>query len=194
MSTRLIILAVIAAILALRFATTMSDPPKAETQEEASIYDGDGTHSLEDIRVMQKDLWTRGDLPGKKPGVAAEPQVRVEVDTSGGKNRFYLYISESHGFYMDTITIDVWYTGENNEYNDDNSPLTVTQRIMNKYLKANDTLVDCMEIVPTELDRIGGDIGDTQNWDAEVVSWMDNRVRESNPDPLPLIYESDRCD
>ena len=65
---------------------------------------------------------------------------------------------------------------------------------MNKYLKSNDTLVDCMEVVPAELGDIGGDIGETSNWDAEIVTWMAERVRESDPDPFPLIYESDRCD
>lgn len=192
MSKRLIILAVVAAILTLKFALSSSAPPNQKDDILATFVSADGD-SKEITRIKSTVLWKRA-LPGEPPQTKAEPQVRVEVDTSGGKNRLYLYISEANGFYMDTLDIEIWHTGKDNEYDIDSTPLTIIHKIYNKFLKANDTLVDCLEVVPAELEYVGGDIGDTQNWDAEIISWMDKRVRQDDPDPLPLIYESDRCD
>ena len=189
MSARLIILVVVAAILAVRFAMTSSAPPQPAADMELQTFDGVDGKTLEEIRVEQKSLWER-DLPGESPEVDPELDIRVEVDTSLGKNRLYLCITEAHGYYMDTFTINIWYTG-NGKYNSEDSPLIVSHRIMNRFLKANDTLVDCLEIVPAELSRIDDDIGETGNWDAEIIDW--GRAREENPDPLPQVTQYDPC-
>lgn len=190
MSIRLIILLIVGAILAVRFAMTSTAPPAELEDANMQTFDSDEGKSIEQIRNVQTPLWQR-DIPGETPDEEAELVIRVEVDTSQGKNRMYFYITESHGYYIDTFNIDIWYVG-NQEYDQDNSPLVITHRIMNKYLKVNDTLVDCLEVVPTELQNINNDIGETGYWEAEIVDW--GRVREQNPDPLPVVTQYNSCE
>lgn len=190
MSIRLIILIIVGAILAVRFAMTSTAPPVDLEDADLQTFDGSDGKSLEQIRNEQTLLWER-DIPGETPDEQPELDIRVEVDTSRGKNRMYLYITEAHGYYMDTFNIDIWYVG-NQEYDHENSPLMISHRIMNKYLKVNDTLVDCLEVVPAELSNVGDDIGETGYWEAEIVEW--GRVREQNPEPLPVMTQYDSCE
>lgn len=190
MSIRLIILIIVGAILAVRFAMTSTAPPVDLEDADLQTFDGSDGKSLEQIRNEQTPLWKR-DIPGETPDEEPELDIRVEVDTSRGKNRIYLYISEAHGYYVDTFNIDLWYVGEK-KYDADDSPLMIHHIIMKKFLKANDTLVDCLEVVPAELKNIGNDIGETGYWEAEIVEW--GRVREQNPEPLPVVTQYDSCE
>jgi len=190
MSIRLIILIIVGAILAVRFAMTSTAPPVELEDADLQTFDGSDGKSLEQIRNEQTPLWKR-DIPGETPDEEPELDIRVEVDTSRGKNRIYLYISEAHGYYVDTFNIDLWYVGEK-KYDADDSPLMIHHIIMKKFLKANDTLVDCLEVVPAELKNIGNDIGETGYWEAEIVEW--GRVREQNPEPLPVVTQYDSCE
>jgi len=115
--------------------------------------------------------------------------VAVEVDRSSGKNRLFFNITESHGYYVETFRIQVWYvrpgvTGP------ENSPLHFTI-YKDDFLKANETYRTCAEVVPAELALVGGDMGSTENWDARII-WQ-CRAREKNPDPLPIVTNMDRC-
>ena len=127
---------IVGAILAVRFAMTSTAPPVEIEDTDLQTFDSIDGKSLEQIRNDQTPLWKR-DIPGETPDEEPELDIRVEVDTSRGKNRMYVYISEAHGYYVETLNIDIWYVGEK-KYDVDDSPLVIHHIIMNKFLEAND--------------------------------------------------------
>ncbi len=187
MSARLLILIVLAGGLAVYFAVGKNTAP-AVIEPAAEDEDGMTREELEQKRKEQTELCTRP-LSGKEPAESPNLAVTVEVDRSSGKNRLFFNITESHGYYVETFRIQVWYvrpgvTGP------ENSPLRFTI-YKDDFLKANETYRTCAEVVPAELSLVGGDIGSTENWDARIV-WH-CRAREKNPDPLPIVTNMDRC-
>ena len=62
---------------------------------------------------------------------------------------------------------------------------------MNRYLEANDTMVECLELVPRELSFVGGTIGSSEDWAAEITGY--NRARIANPKRFHVIGGDDRC-
>ncbi len=188
MSVRLILLIVVAGGLAVFFATR----PRMASSAASSALNAELTEAerleLQRIRQMQIMLGKRV-LPGQEPPEAVEVNVRVEVDVSSGKNRLYFTISEAHGYYVETFQLEAWYVDENTTGPHD-APLRV-EALLDIYLKENETLRECIEVVPAELDHIGGDIGKTADWDVQLMSH--GRARAKNPDPLPLISDAARC-
>ena len=184
MKVRLVILAVVAVGLAA-FYLIRPSAPAVGTQTTSGQQDGEERRRLAE---MQKLLWER-ELPGEEPAELPELAINVEVDTSGGKNRLYYYITEAHGYYVESFEVDFYYKPAEATTKDE-SPYVRTEYI-NDYVKANETLVGCFEIVPGELRRVGGDIGTSDNWDAEITNH--GRAREQNPDPLPLLSEVGKC-
>ena len=179
MKPRLIILLGVAVVLVVLLAMKFSSPEPSETEAEDIVsLEGD---DLEAIRLTQTALSQRP-LPGEAPEEEPELDIRVEVNTSGGKNRLDYYISEAHGFYVETFRIEFRYKG---------SPLRFAH-YLESYVKANETLKDCIEVVPAELSKVGGDIGTSENWEAEIISY--GRARAENPDPLPPVANIRRCD
>ncbi len=82
MGARFVILLVVAGGLALYFA--VKDPTADTSQPDPAL------------KIYPDDegvLFWRKDLPGEEPAVPPEFDITVEVDTSTGKNRLYLYIS-----------------------------------------------------------------------------------------------------
>ena len=65
---------------------------------------------------------------------------------------------------------------------EEDSPLVLNQ-FFDRYMPARENLRLCLEVVPAELQRVGGDIGATSDWNAEVV-WH-NRWRANNPNQFP---------
>jgi hypothetical protein len=185
MKPRLIILIVAAAGLAVYFATRAAAPPK----EETTLSDGISDAERQRIRDMQTPLAAR-DLLGDEPAEPADLSIRVEVDPGSEKNRLYYHITEAHGYYVETFYIEFWYK-PTPDTSADASPLFLTHHA-NEYLKANETLSSCIEIVPAELSRVGGDMGTTENWEAWVADY--GRARTENPDPLPEIAKVAKCD
>lgn len=187
MSARLLILIVLAGGLAVYFAVAKN---RAPTVVEPAAEDDDGITKEERERIDQEkiELYQRP-LPGKEPAEAPDLAVTIELDRTSGKNRLYFNISESHGYYVETFRIQVWYTRAGVTGPED-SPLRFTV-YKNEFLKANETFRTCAEVVPAELSRVGGDMGTTQNWDARIISH--GRARGKNPDPLPLVTDMDRC-
>ena len=187
MNARLLILIALAGGLAIYFAFGKNRAPAVvETIEE----DGDGLtqEQIDEIRVKQTELCKRP-LPGRDPAEPPNLAVTVEVDRSSGKNRLYFNITESHGYYVETFRIQVWYKGEG-VTGPEGSRLSFTVYV-DDYLKANETLRTCAEVVPAELAHVGGDMGTTANWDAKII-WH-CRAREKNPDPLPVVTDMGRC-
>ena len=131
---------------------------------------------------MGQETLLRRDLPGEEPPEPPDLSVRVEVDPTGGKNRLYLYISEAHGYYVEDFTVVIWHKGDGDVTEPEDAALQVNHPI-NKFLKANETLVDCLELVKPELDKVGGDIGLTGDWEAIVERY--GRARAENPVEFP---------
>jgi hypothetical protein len=91
---------------------------------------------------------------------------------------------------VEDFSLEVWFNGKGREKGPENSKTLM--HYVNKYLRANDTLVDCMEIVGPELKMIGGDMGADENWGAQVTRY--GRARMKDPDPLPMPADDfDRC-
>ncbi len=187
MTARLIILMVAAGILAVMFARRSTAPPQEQSQDEITIMI-DGGKSREQLSEEQKALWER-DLPGEEPPEPPDLSVRVEVDPTGLKNRLYLYITEAHGYYVEEFRVVIWHKGDGDVTGPENSPLQVTHPVT-KFLKANETLVDCLELVKPELRHLGGDIGQSQDWEARVE--RHGRARVENPALLPPLSR-DAC-
>jgi hypothetical protein len=190
MGARLLILVVLAGGLAVYFAFAKK-PTQVVEEEETPTYlmpadNVDG--GLEAVRTKQI-LVAEQPIGGREPKEEPEIDVQVEVDTSGGKNRLYFTISEAHGYYVDTFQLRAWWVEEGVTSPED-SPLSLGV-YLNTYKKANETLRTCVEVVPAELDKVGGDIGTTKNWDVILESY--GRAREKNPDKLPIISEVGQC-
>ncbi len=186
MNARLLILIVVAGALAVGLALRPMKPEKAGQTKPG--YQVPGNRTIEAIRQGKQSLKKRN-LPGETPPEAPIFHIDVEVDRSNGKNRLVYYLTEEHGYYVQWFRINFWYTDGTIESADE-SPLVVPQAI-ERYLKANDTLTYCLEVVHPELEKIGGDIGTSENWEATIVSY--GRYRAQNPDPLPVLGEAGAC-
>lgn len=192
MSVRLVILILLAGGMALYFAAGKNKAPTTievvEVQEDE--LPPEEKHRLDEERKTLAQRPLPGREPEDPPEAPEDFSVVVEVDHSSGKNRLYFNISEKHGYYVETFRLLAWYkkpgvTGP------ENSPLTVPDYV-NDYLKANDTLRRCIEIVPAELSRVGGDMGTSENWEARIDEY--NRARVKDPDPLPRVTRMHSCD
>ena len=143
------------------------------------------------IEELQTALSKRA-LAGEEPAEEAEFDVQVEVDTTGQKRRLYFYLTEAHGYYVETIDIDFYYKPTpDTEYEE--SPLVVPVHL-DEYLKANEVGEGCIEVVHAELDDVSEEItmGTSENWEAVVVDY--GRARAENPDPLPPAEKTVHCD
>jgi len=187
MSARLLILIVLAGGLAVYFAVAKNQAPAVV---EPTIENEDWMTQEEVDRVREEGIEVcKRPLPGKEPDVPPDLAVTVEVDRISGKNRLFYNITESHGYYVETFRVQVWYVRPGVTGPED-SPSRF-EVYFDNFLKANETFRTCAEVVPAELSRVGGDMGTTENWDARIV-WH-CRAREKNPDPLPIVTEMDRC-
>jgi hypothetical protein len=189
MGVRLLILVALAGGLAVYFAFAKKPAPAAEPEQDTLIMTASGgVGETETVREIQK-LVTEQDIGGEEPEVEPEFDLKVEVDTSSGKNRLYFTISEKHGYYVDEFQL-VAYWVEEGVTGPEDSPLSVPIHL-NLYKKANETLRTCVEIVPAELANIGGDIGTTKDWEVMLAAY--GRAREENPDKFPVISEVGQC-
>lgn len=145
--------------------------------------------SVDEIRHRQEDIVS--DL-GTTDELDPPPEfdVTVQVDATGKKNRLYFHIEEIHGYYVQQLTLKVWYKPGPGPVPEGRAPL-LTHSI-NKYIKAGETLTDCAELVKFEVDLIGGSLGTDDNWHAEVSQF--GRALPTNPNPLPALPQDiDRC-
>ena len=166
MRVRFVILIVAAAALAILFAvrvsflkTDVGGPPKWSF-------------------LLQDHNWNC-----EKTDIPAELSIRLEVDTTGKKNRLYYSITEAHGFFVETLDVTFYYK-PTPETTQAESPYSFDQ-FLNMYVPADGTLKGCMEVVPRELELAGaGDsIGTSENWGATVIDY--HSACTNNPDPLP---------
>ena len=184
MKIRLIILVAVAGVLAVMFAVRSTAPPaRVAAIQQNSFLPSDEGKSREQVAQEQQTV-LQWDLPGEEPPEPADLSVRVEVDSTGQKNRLYLYITEAHGYYVEDFTAVIWRKSDGDATEPEDSALQINHPI-NKYLKANETLVDCLELVKPELDKVDGDIGQTGDWEAFVERY--GRARAENPVEFPPL-------
>lgn len=183
MSPRLIILILLAGGMAVYLATRSTAP----AEEPLARLGAEGIPIGETDESMV--VLSKRPLEGEEPSEPAEFDVRVEVDPTGLKNRLFFYITEKHGYYVEEIELTLWHVAEPGlEFED--TDLRVPHFI-NDFIRANATFVGCVDVVPAELVRVGGDIGTDENWAAHVESW--GRARLEDPNPLPVVVHAMNC-
>lgn len=187
MRARLLILLGMAGILAVVVAVKVSNPSQAlPDEEEGSTLSPDEQARLD---MLKSSLASR-DLPGEEPPEKPEFQVQVEVNQTSGKNRLDFWVTETHGYFVETLKMQIWYkTNPDMELED--SSFHIEQHF-EAFITAGETLKLCMELVPAELRHVGDGMGVSENWGARVTYY--HRARVENPDPLPLLAKNDRCD
>lgn len=172
MKARLLILLVAAIGLAVFFATrsvpSLNDSSAADLRSMVP-------DEIKNAQVMLRDL----PLPGEEPP-DVDLSIQVEVNPADAKNRLYYYITEAHDYYVEQFEITFYYKPTPDTVIED-SPLRVPA-LVDEYLKAGETFEGCIEVVPAELGNIGGEMGMSENWDAELTY---DRARAEDPDPLP---------
>lgn len=186
MQPRLIILVLVAIGLGITAAIKLSGKSTA-VEPPTDQLDADVDRAQ--IELLQTMLGARP-LAGEEPPEEPDLQIQVAVNTTSGKNRLDFWITEAHGYYVEEFVLEFWYKTEPDMQPED-SPLTVPHNLQ-AYVQANQTLRDCVEVVPAELDRVGGDIGTTENWGARIL--RHGRARVKNPDPLPPLADRLPCD
>ena len=183
MKPRMMILLVIAAGLGVYFATKAAAPPPENTPST------DGTPEERATRAITQTPLEQRELAGESPAEEPDLSIRLEVDPAGKKNRLFYYISESHGYYVETFTIDVYHVSEPGGEPDEEPILS---QYINDFLEANETLKGCFELVPSELKKADGGMGTSENWYAEIS--RHGRHRAENPEPLPPLANVNKCD
>lgn len=189
MNVRLIILVVVAGGMAVFLATNRSKQPATmaiDAPAEADVV----SQEVRDKSKVPSEIPLPGSEPDDPPVVPDDFAVTVEVDTSKGKNRLYFNITEKHGYYVETFRLTAWFKRPGVEEPED-SPLQVPVYLP-EYLKANETLRTCIEVVPAELRRVGGSIGKSEDWEARIDYY--HRAREKNPETFPPTLRVQPCD
>ncbi len=180
MKPRFAILLVAAAIVGVALYVKKTAPPVPTAPEAEDAADALSPEEQQRLDVQKTPL-DRRPLPGREPPDPPVLSTTVEVDTSSGKNRVCAFVTEAHGYYVETFRIRIFHKGQNGG---DGTPALEFEHYADSYLKANDTLRECVEVVPAELGDIGGEIGTSEDWGAEVT--YHGRARLENPDPLPV--------
>ncbi len=188
MKARLLFLLAVAGALAIYFASAKSKPV-TPVYEEDDFSDTVSPQERAEIKANQQTLDTFP-LPGREPTEKPDLDVRVEVNTSGDKNRLYFDISERHGYYVEQFRIRIWNKRDGSRTAEESA--LALEQFFDRFLKANETLRLCMEVVPAELSEIGGSLGAPGDWAAEIA-WH-GRARRENPNPLPPDHSIVRCD
>lgn len=183
MKPRLLILMALAGGMAV-FLATRAAAPLAEDKP----FTGMTAEEQARIRENQKELRDFA-LPGDEPSIEPEFDIQLEVDPTGKRNRIFFYVTEAHGYYVETFDIEFFYMKDAQTSCDD-APLIASMRLED-YIEANGTLRGCVDVTNNELSRVGGDMGATENWCAAVV--YHGRARVVNPDKFPPINETGKC-
>ncbi|MCH7720345.1 MAG: hypothetical protein IH988_05070 [Planctomycetes bacterium] len=119
--------------------------------------------------------WELDPPEGEMPSESAEFEIWHEVRREGNHHRLYIFLKETHGWWVDWIYINFWYqevdesTGELTEYKK-------TLEFIPKPIDFGETLEHSFVIYETDL-PMGMPKGTTANWDVEVLRWADERVR-----------------
>jgi len=184
MNPRFMILVGTAGVLAIVMAVKLSQPAPATPDDHWQMFAEDPPDPEHGIPLCEREL------PGEEPDEQPEFDIQVAVNATSGKNRLDFWITEAHGYYVEAFSVVFWYK-ETPDMELDDAPLQVRE-YFESYLPANDTLKDCLDIVPAELRHVGGGLGTTENWGAEVLWYC--RARLENPDSFPVLIQAGDCE
>lgn len=185
MKSRLVILLVVAVGMGVFLLVRSKTPPGQEPELKQNLT----AEQLEHYKLLKMRLSERP-LPGEEPPEPADVRVTVEVDSMETKHRLYLYLSETHGYYVETLNVDI-YRVTRDEQTGEQEQQWIVSNPFEIYLEADQILRTCIELVPSEMERIDNDLGTSEDWVAEVASY--GRARVENPDPLPPLPEMFQC-
>jgi hypothetical protein len=184
MKPRLVILIIVLVVVAIVAGVRMSSKP---TETEVTV-----TPTDEPIRDGERGVTKTLDkmtLPGDEPTEEPSFDVDVQVDLAEGRHRLLFYITEEHGYFVETLRMNLYYLEDEAEQDE---AMFVTELFINRYLRANGTLEYYTELTPVEMNMIGGDMGTDDNWLAQIVYY--HAAREQNPDPSWEGYKIDQGD
>jgi len=181
MKTRLILLLVLAIGMTMFLVFRPKTPENQQPDFEQTLT---AEQELMKIPLSQRDL------PGDEPPEPAEVRVSVEVDPQDAKNRLYLVFSEAHGYYVETLQVDIYHAVTDDETGEQELQYFMSNPF-DVYIEAKEVLRHCILLVPAEMQRIDGNLGTSDDWEAEVTSY--GRARVENPDPLPPLPEESWC-
>ena len=186
MKPRLLILLALAGGLAVWMAVR-----PAASSVQKPVDEDDEVGEVDEGVTLRKQMLSERPLPGEEPSEEPDFSITVEVDPTQAKNRLYYYISEAHGYYVETFDIDFYYNATPKQPLGENA-VPIFQQYINDYVEAGETKKGCLEVANAELARIGGRMGRSENWKAEIVDH--GRARAKNPDPLPSVDRLVKCD
>lgn len=185
MNPRLLLLALVAVGLGVALLVKKTAPKATETGLYASDEDDDGPQSVGASPGRKKLLTQLPPPPGDPPPEEPEFVVDVRVMTATGKNRLCFDITETHGFYVASMRLKMRRLVRDDKTGEVIEKLELPRdEYIDDYIKAKETLTHCFELVKPEIDRLGGDMGRDEDWEAEIL-WY-HTVRAENPDPLPI--------
>jgi hypothetical protein len=183
MKPRLIILIIVLVVVAVVAGVRMTSQP----QEMDEVTKAQDLAPTVDGRPGIKKTLDQIRLPGSEPPEEPSFDVDIKVDLTEGKHRLRFYITEEHGYFVETLRMNLYYLSDEAEQDE---AIFVTELFINRYLRANDTLEYYTELSPVEMSRIGGDMGTDDNWFAEIIYY--HAAREQDPDPSWEGYETDQ--
>ncbi len=172
MKARLAILLVIfGAVLVYQFTREKPvDDPNAPISED----DGVVSEGPIDFKGSVSELPPPGDPPPTEPNVL----VVVRPDNSNGQNRVYCDVSESHGYFVPWVRVNLMYSASGFEQNDE---VRVMELFIDWYTKTNETMTYFTQLVDPEMEKTGNNLGEGRNWRADILQI--GPCREKNPDP-----------
>lgn len=182
MKARMIILVLI--LVGVGGVWTFRDPGDPKSDYDA----GDEPTSMGKTVGLMVDLSSLA-LPGADPPVTPEFDVTVVVDTSDGRNKLISTVTERHGYFVETLSVDLYFMPTGGAPDDE---VRVYQRFVQDYIRVDDSLTLVDFVVPAELSKFGGSMGESSNWRGEVVAhgrsrledppddWEGYKVRENN--------------
>jgi len=170
----LILIAFLAFVIGVVFVTRSRKSSEVLEVTETNVDEGESGGRIDQMMLREHAL------PGEEPAVPPEFHVDVQIDSSEGKNKVILTITEAHGYFAETFRIAWWKKGFERVRFD---------HFANAYLEAKGTLVQEIFAVPAELAQIDGEMGETGDWEAEVVEH--GRVRLETPENWPPTNEGD---
>ena len=157
------------------------------TADTCTIEREDGV--FPDIPLDQLMVWQQKiDCP--RTDEPSEMSIQVRVDPADEKNRIYFDLTEARGHYVDTCNLTFWYTDGEDVTDPEDSPLVV-RHVLNNYVEANGRLRSCIDVPWAELERIGGEMGRTENWRGRVEGC--DRACVGNPKCLPNVTTALSC-
>jgi hypothetical protein len=146
--------------------------------KDTTATDGDDQSVVRTGEPSESGEWhlepcARRPLPGENPEEEPEFETKVVVDQDSGKNQIKLTITETHGYFVETLRVNLWYR---------DSRYYAVETFIDDYISAGSPLEWTVPVTPAEMDEIGiedQNLGSAEDWEVEIVNY--NRWRTEDP-------------